>query len=64
MADSLMRLPAVMARTGLGRSALYRLIHDGRFPPSVPLHGQVRAWLASEVDQWIQQRVEARERGE
>ena len=60
MADALMRLPAVLARTGLSRSAMYRLIEAKEFPAAVPLHGTVRGWLASEVDRWIEQRVEAR----
>lgn len=59
MSDTILRLPAVKALTGLSRSAIYSRISDGTFPKQVPL-GSPRAvgWLESEIDAWIKQQVE------
>jgi len=50
MAESFLRLPAVMERTGLCRSAVYAM--EG-FPKPVKLGGRAVAWVASEVEAWI-----------
>ena len=58
--DTLLRLPAVRARTGLGRSSIYRLIDEGLFPRPVQLQGTTLvAWVQSEIDAWIAERVAA-----
>lgn len=50
----LWRLPAVLAATGLSRSALYRAVAEGTFPKPVSLGGtRSRAWRSSEVLAWI-----------
>jgi predicted DNA-binding transcriptional regulator AlpA len=45
-----------IAMTGLGRSTLYRLIQQGKFPaPIHPLgHARFAAWRLSEVQTWIE----------
>jgi prophage regulatory protein len=53
------RLPRVMMRTGLSRSALYESIKQGRFPRPVPIGARAVAWSASEVDEWIAGRLRA-----
>ena len=53
MQTSLLRLNAVMARTGLSRSTIYLRISQGRFPKQVPLDGRAVAWIESEIDQQI-----------
>ena len=45
----LLRLPAVLRLTGLGRSTLYRLISEGAFPPPVKLAKRASAWRQEEV---------------
>ena len=48
---TLLRLPGVQARTGLGRTAVYSL--EG-FPKPVRLGGSRSvAWISTEVDAWI-----------
>jgi prophage regulatory protein len=49
--DRILRLPAVIELTGLGRSAIYQAIARGRFPRPVPLApgNRARGWLASEI---------------
>jgi prophage regulatory protein len=52
--ESLLRLEAVKARTGLGRSMLYAMIADGRFPGPIHITGtRISAWPSSAVDRWI-----------
>lgn len=57
---SLIRLPDVMARTGCSRSTVYRLIDEGKFPSPVKLTERCSAWVTSEVQQWINQRIALR----
>ena len=54
------RLKEVQVRTGLGRSTLYKLLSEGSFPQSITLGARAVGWLSSEVDGWIQSKVEER----
>ena len=58
MAQSLLRLPAVIQRTGYSRSSLYALISKGEFPASVALGARAVAWPSDEIDKWIAERIE------
>ena len=55
------RLPQVKARTGLGRSELYRRIAAGNFPAPIKIGERASAWNAAEVDGWITERIAARD---
>ncbi len=55
----IIRLPVVINRTGLKRSPIYALIAEGRFPKQIKLGTKASGWLESEVDQWIESRIEA-----
>lgn len=59
----LQRLPAVLDRIGVSRAQLYRLIETGDFPAGVKLGTRTRAWLASDVTHWIEERVAASKAG-
>ena len=59
----IVRLPAVQARTGLGRSTIYVRLAEGSFPRPVQLGARAVGWIESEVDEWIRQRI-ALSRGE
>lgn len=61
MPESLLRLDAVKARTGLSRSETYRRIADGSFPRPINLSKRMAAWPASEVDAWVQQQIAMRD---
>jgi len=63
MSDQLLRLSAVKTRTGLSRSALYRLMLSGGFPRPVQLTKRLVAWPASEVDNWVDAQIAARDAG-
>ena len=54
-------LPEVIARTGYRRSNIYLLMSKGQFPQSVRLGPKAVAWLESEVDEWMQGRIEQRD---
>lgn len=51
--DRLLRLPEVMSRVGLKRSAIYQRMSEGRFPRSRSLGPRCTVWLEREVDAWI-----------
>lgn len=53
--EVLLRLPAVAARVGYGRTTIYNLIKAGKFPAPVRLAGGgAVAWRASTVSAWIE----------
>ena len=55
-----LRLDAVTKQLGVGRSTLYRWMDEGRFPRPIKLGGKAVGWLVSDIDCWIDQRVQAR----
>ncbi|WP_083825560.1 helix-turn-helix transcriptional regulator [Citromicrobium sp. JLT1363] len=54
----LIRLQEVLSKTGLSRSRLYA---DSSFPQRVRLGRRGVAWVESEVEDWIAQRIADRE---
>jgi prophage regulatory protein len=55
--EKILRLRAVLARTGLTRSMAYALLKVGAFPRPVNLGPRAVGWLESEIDSWIAERV-------
>ena len=53
-APRLIRLPEVMARVGLKRSAIYQRMSDGRFPKSRSLGAKCTVWVEREIEEWIE----------
>lgn len=49
----LIRLPEVIARVGLKRSAIYQRMSEGRFPRSRSLGSKCAVWVETEIDAWI-----------
>ncbi|MGR5340964.1 AlpA family transcriptional regulator [Vibrio astriarenae] len=58
----LIRLKEVIETTGLSRSCIYKYIEEGRFPRNVPLCGRAVAWVESEVQEWIREAINNRDR--
>ena len=56
----LIRLPQVMDRVGLKRSAIYQRMTEGRFPKSRLLGSRYTVWLESEIDAWIEAALDGR----
>ena len=52
-----LRLPEVLARTGLSRSTIYVRLDQGRFPRPVSLGGRAVGWIEAEVDEWMRERI-------
>jgi prophage regulatory protein len=57
----LIKLIDVKNTTGLARSTIYKYISDGSFPKPVRLGVKAVAWVESEVQEWIQERIEERD---
>ena len=51
-----LRMPTVMRMTGLGRSTIYRLIAEHKFPSPVRLGPRAVAWRSSDLDEWSEAR--------
>ncbi len=47
------KLPEVLKRVAKSRSSTYKAINDGKFPKSYPNGDRAVAWLASDIDAWI-----------
>lgn len=60
-APRLIRRPEVLERVGLSSSTLYEMTAAGEFPAPIPIGRQAVAFLESEVDAWIKQRIELRD---
>ena len=57
MPTRIVRLPEVMARTGLSRSTIYVRLGQGSFPKSVQLGARAVGWIEAEVDEWIRRQI-------
>ncbi|MBE0457981.1 AlpA family transcriptional regulator [Pseudoalteromonas sp. KG3] len=53
----LIKLKEVIEKTSLGRSTIYEFMTKGTFPKQVSLGVKSVAWLESEVDDWIMERI-------
>lgn len=58
--DRLVKLSAVMAMTGVGRSSIFNAVKAGTFPAPVKLGVRSVAWRMSELQAWIAARPSAR----
>jgi prophage regulatory protein len=56
----LIKLNEVKARTGLGRSSIYSYIGKGIFPAQVKLGERSIAWVETEIESWVQSKINAR----
>ena len=59
MPHRILRLPDVMDRVGLRKSAIYSRIASGEFPAPIPLGARAVGWLETEVDEWLNARIDA-----
>ncbi|EPO9228750.1 helix-turn-helix transcriptional regulator [Escherichia coli] len=63
MSQSFIRLSEVQRRTGYSKAWIYRLIKEQRFPQFVKIGSRSIAFIESEIEEWINQRI-AESRGE
>lgn len=64
MVNNILRLPVVKARTGISRSSVYLKISEGTFPKPINLGVRSVGWLESEINEWIQQRIDESRKGD
>ena len=57
MASTFMRLPVVIARTGLSKSSIYTMVALGSFPRPRKIGARMSAWVDAEVQAWIDARI-------
>lgn len=55
--NRLIRRTEVQSKTGLGASSIYAMMKQGKFPQCMSLSERRVAWLESDIDQWIAERV-------
>ena len=55
MPDRILRLKAVLERTGLSRSTLYRKIQQGNFPRQIKISERCAGWRESAVNEWLRE---------
>ena len=69
MSQSFIRLPEVIKRTGICRSGIYAKLrfnskrpqdYDSSFPKPVSISTNRVAWVESEIDEWIENKIQQR----
>jgi prophage regulatory protein len=53
MAETILRLPDVKARTGLSRTTIHNRVVDGSFPKPIKIGLRAIGWLESDINKWI-----------
>lgn len=59
MAQSLLRLPQVVARCGYRRSSIYAMIRRGEFPAPIELGPRLKVWPSDSIDTWVEERIQS-----
>ncbi|EJY3577502.1 AlpA family phage regulatory protein [Salmonella enterica] len=56
--DEMVDMKFITEFTGLTDKWFYKLISEGKFPEPIKL-GRSSRWLQSEVEKWVQERIDA-----
>lgn len=56
----ILRRAEVEAKTGFKRAHIYNLMNAGKFPKAIRLGIRAVGWDSTEIEQWINQRLEER----
>jgi len=59
VSEQILKLLEVKRITAQSGSAIYRGAANGTFPKPIKIGKRSSGWLKSEVDQWLQERIEA-----
>ncbi len=54
--DEILRWPEVHKITKLSRTTVWRLVRKGQFPKPFWISTNLRGWLRSDIDCWIEER--------
>ena len=60
MANTVVRLPRVKAKTGLSRSTIYAQIAQGKSPRPLTLGPRAVGWLEADIEAWLLSRLNER----
>lgn len=60
MSKTLIKISEVSNRAGICKSYIYKLISQNRFPRPVKVGSRAIAFVESEVDEWVDARIEER----
>ncbi len=55
----LIRRKEVQAKTGLGASSIYAMMQQGTFPKAINISERRVAWIESDIDLWISERIKS-----
>ncbi len=59
MTYRILRLPAVVSKTGVGRSTIYAKIAADQFPKPIKLGTRSIGWVEADIDNWLSDKVRA-----
>ena len=51
--DRILRIRAVLERTGLSRATMYRKMQNGTFPHNIAISTRCAGWRESAVAEWL-----------
>ncbi|MEA3404893.1 MAG: AlpA family transcriptional regulator [Pseudomonadota bacterium] len=55
---NLLRIGEVSKRTTISKPHIYTLIRQGKFPKPIKLTANTSVWLESDIDSWIDSRID------
>lgn len=61
MGIQILKLKEVVQKTSLCRATVYQMMAAGTFPKSISLGPRSVGWIESEVEQWLQDRIDQRD---
>lgn len=62
--QNIIRLPEVQRRTGYSKAWIYRLIALGEFPKQIKLGVKSVGFVESEINEWIDNKINSSRNGE
>ena len=51
--DALLQAPVVQTLLGIGKSTLFAMVREGRFPRPIKISARCTRWKAGEVTAWL-----------
>ena len=58
---NVLNIKEVKAKTKICQSKIYLMMNEGTFPKSIKLGAKSVGWIESEIDNWIQDRINERD---
>ena len=54
---TLLRVKEVVKKTSVGKSTIWAWVKDGKFPKPIKLSDRVSVWKESDIDAWIEGKI-------